>query len=77
MLFVRNDSFVGEQKMPDDAKPMQRFTRDMIEAFMARCLAATGMPDADAATVAHLMAEADMLGKDSTASSGCPAISDA
>lgn len=51
--------------MPDDAKPMQRFTRDQIEAFMARCFVATGMPEGDAKTVAHLMAEADMLGKDS------------
>ncbi|MBO6782607.1 MAG: Ldh family oxidoreductase [Alphaproteobacteria bacterium] len=44
---------------------MQRFTRDQIEEFMARCFAACGMPDGDAATVASLMAEADMLGKDS------------
>ncbi|HCP01829.1 MAG: lactate dehydrogenase [Alphaproteobacteria bacterium] len=44
---------------------MQRFTRDQIEAFMARCFTATGIPCADAATVARLMAEGDMLGKDS------------
>lgn len=48
--------------MPADANNMQRFTRAQIEAFMTRCFAATGMPDADAATVAHLMAEGDMLG---------------
>ncbi|MEH6755754.1 MAG: Ldh family oxidoreductase [Alphaproteobacteria bacterium] len=51
--------------MPEDATPMQRFTRDQIEAFMARCFAGVGLPDTDARTVAHLMAEADMLGKDS------------
>ncbi len=51
--------------MPDDAKTMQRYTRDQIEAFMTRCFSATGMPDTDAATVARLMAEGDMLGKDS------------
>ena len=51
--------------MPNDAMPMQRFTRDQIEAFMARCFAAAGLPDEDAKTVGHLMAEADMLGKDS------------
>jgi len=51
--------------MPDDAKQMQRFTRDQIETFMAACFRATNLPDEDAAKVAHLMAEADMLGKDS------------
>jgi len=51
--------------MPADANTMQRFTRDQIEAFMTRCFVASGMPDADAATVANLMAEGDMLGKDS------------
>lgn len=51
--------------MPDDAKTMQRFTRAHIEAFMTRCFTAAGMPDGDAATVANLMAEGDMLGKDS------------
>lgn len=51
--------------MPDEAKTMQRFSREQIESFMARCFVATGMPGADAATVANLMAEGDMLGKDS------------
>jgi L-2-hydroxycarboxylate dehydrogenase (NAD+) len=51
--------------MPDDAMTMQRFTRQQIESFMTRCFAATGMSDGDAARVAQLMAEADMLGKDS------------
>ena len=51
--------------MPDDAKTMQRFTRDQIEGFMTRCFTAAGLPAADAATVANLMAEGDMLGKDS------------
>jgi len=51
--------------MSNDPNQMQRFTRDQIEAFMARCFAGAGLPDADAKSVAHMMAEADMLGKDS------------
>ncbi len=51
--------------MPAGTNNMQRFTRDQIEAFMTRCFVATGMPDDDATTVANLMAEGDMLGKDS------------
>ena len=51
--------------MPADGNTMRRFSRDQITAFMTRCFKATGMPDVDAATVANLMAEGDMLGKDS------------
>lgn len=51
--------------MPDDAKTMQRFSRAAIEDFMQRCLAAAGMPNDDAGTVAHFMAESDIMGKDS------------
>tara|TARA_A100001037_G_scaffold134926_1_gene122239 strand:+ start:1030 stop:2097 length:1068 start_codon:yes stop_codon:yes gene_type:complete len=51
--------------MPSDANSMQRFSRAQIEAFMTRCFTAAGLPDNDAATVASLMAEGDMLGKDS------------
>jgi L-2-hydroxycarboxylate dehydrogenase (NAD+) len=51
--------------MSADVNTMKRYTRDQIETFMTRCFAATSMPDADAATVANLMSEGDMLGKDS------------
>jgi LDH2 family malate/lactate/ureidoglycolate dehydrogenase len=51
--------------MPDDAKPMQRFTRTAIEEFMQRCFVATGVPSDDAGTIAHFMAESDIMGKDS------------
>jgi len=51
--------------MPDDAKAMQRFTRAAIEDFMQRCFVAAGLPKDDAGTVAHFMAESDIMGKDS------------
>jgi L-2-hydroxycarboxylate dehydrogenase (NAD+) len=51
--------------MPNDAMTMHRFSREQIEAFMARCFAASGLPADDASSVAQMMAEADMLGKDS------------
>lgn len=35
-----------------------------LRAFIARCLTACDMPSADAATVADLMAEADVMGQD-------------
>ena len=35
-----------------------------LSAFIARCLEACGMPAPDAATVARLMAEADLMGQD-------------
>lgn len=50
--------------MPDDVKTMTRYSRDHAESFIARAFAAAGLPDADAKKVAHLMTEADMLGKD-------------
>ncbi len=51
--------------MPDDAKSMQRFSRATIEDFMQRCFVATGIPNDDAGTIAHFMAESDIMGKDS------------
>ncbi len=51
--------------MPDDAKPMQRFTRATIEDFMQRCFVAAGLPSDDAGIVARFMAESDIMGKDS------------
>jgi len=51
--------------MPDDAPQMQRFSRAAIEDFMQRCFVAAGMPSSDAGTVAHFMAESDIMGKDS------------
>jgi len=44
------------------SQPTVRF--EPLREFIARCLRATGMPDADAATVARLMAEADLQGSD-------------
>ncbi|CUH68081.1 putative oxidoreductase YjmC [Thalassovita gelatinovora] len=35
-----------------------------LKAFIARCLGACGMPESDAATVAGLMAQADLMGQD-------------
>ena len=37
---------------------------EALREFIARCLQATGLPAADAATVARLMAEADLQGSD-------------
>ncbi len=51
--------------MPDDAPSMQRYSRAAIEDFMQRCFAAAGLPNDDAGTVAHFMAESDIMGKDS------------
>ncbi|MFT5182647.1 MAG: L-2-hydroxycarboxylate dehydrogenase (NAD+) [Alphaproteobacteria bacterium] len=51
--------------MPDDAKPMQRFSRAAIEDFMQRCFVATGFPSDDAGIIARFMAESDIMGKDS------------
>ena len=51
--------------MPDDAKPMQRFSRVAIEDFMHRCFVATGFPSDDAGIIARFMAESDIMGKDS------------
>lgn len=51
--------------MPDDAIQMQRFSRAAIEDFMQRCFVAAGLPNDDAGTVAHFMAESDIMGKDS------------
>lgn len=51
--------------MPDDAIQMQRFSRAAIEDFMQRCFVAAGLPRDDAGTVAHFMAESDIMGKDS------------
>ena len=44
---------------------MQRFTRVKIEEFIQRCFVSSGLPSNDAATVAHFMAESDIMGKDS------------
>ncbi len=60
--------------MPDDAPQMQRYSRAAIEDFMQRCFVAVGMPSEDAGTVAHFMAESDIMGIP-MASSACPAIS--
>ncbi len=51
--------------MPDDTTPLQRFSRTAIEDFMHRCFVAAGLPRDDAGTVAHFMAESDIMGKDS------------
>ncbi len=51
--------------MPDDTMQMQRFSRTAIEDFMQRCFVAVGIPSDDAGTVAHFMAESDIMGKDS------------
>lgn len=41
-----------------------RIPADRLDAFIARSLAACGLPDADAAAVAALMVEADLTGAD-------------
>lgn len=41
-----------------------RVAFDVLRDFIVRSLQAGGMPAADAATVAHLMAEADLQGSD-------------
>ncbi len=46
---------------PRDAR---RVPVERLEAFIARCLVAVGLPRADAAVVAGLMAEADLIGSD-------------
>lgn len=42
----------------------QRVDHETLRTFIQRCLRAAGLPDADAATVARLMAEADLQGSD-------------
>ena len=46
------------------AAPMPRVSFDELQRFMAAAFAAQGLPPADAATVAALMAEADLQGAD-------------
>ncbi|MFL2655985.1 MAG: Ldh family oxidoreductase [Alphaproteobacteria bacterium] len=51
--------------MSINTQNMQRFTRVKIEEFIQRCFVSSGLPSNDAATVAHFMAESDIMGKDS------------
>lgn len=50
--------------MADDVSGARRFTGAAIADFITRTLCAVGMPEADARTVAELMADADVNGSD-------------
>lgn len=51
--------------MPDGNDAMKMIPLDATIDFMKRAFMAVGLPEGDAATTARLMAQADLLGKDS------------
>lgn len=51
--------------MPDGNDAMTMVPADRAIDFMTRAFRAVGMPEADAATTARLMTDADLMGKDS------------